>query len=336
MKNIYTYAIDNQEPIDKINELDALIFSVLSYISIEDIMLKLPIKIGELAKLKNLKNSKQDLMLLKIVGESNRFKDLEIIRYVNILDSTIEEQFMAMTIKIDPKTVFISYRGTNKSIVGFKEDMNMSYQVVPSQISAKEYLDKEKGYPKIYLGGHSKGGNLAMYAAMKGHLRQKLRIKKVYNFDGPGFLSLDRDFYFMRCKILNFFPEASIVGRIMQNDNHIYPVKTSKEGIEAHFVYTWYISNNTLKEGIFSHKSNEFKQACDKILNNIPDERKKVIIDYLYHMIKKHIYFNIREFSFHEIKTSLNDFPKLENDEKKEILNFSKVLIKSSLPKIGK
>lgn len=336
MKNIYTYIKNNQEVIENINELDALVFAVLSYIHIEDFLIELPIKIKDLAKIKNIKNNHKDLTLLKMIGQSNRFKNLEIIRYENILDKNLEEQFMAMTIKIDSNTIFISYRGTSNGLTGIKEALNLSYMTVPSQISAKKYLDSEKKFSKVYIGGHSKGGNLAMYAAINTNFFKKIRIKKVYNFDGPGFLSLGRNFYFMRNKIINFLPETSIVGRMMYNDNQIYPVKASKGGIESHIIYTWYINYNTLEKGVISSKSDEFKIMCDKLIETIPDDRRRIIIDCFYDTLFKKRILSIKNLNINKTQSSKNDIPKINENEKEILMSFFKVLVKTSLPTIKK
>ena len=334
--NIYDYINNNNEELIEINELDALIFARLAYIHIEMIKDKLPISIYNLSKIKNLKINKKDLELLNLLKNNKRFKDLQIIRCEDILDKDKEEQFMAITIMIDSETVFISFRGTDKNIIGFKEDMNMCYGIIPSQMSSKDYLNSEKIYNNIYIGGHSKGGNLAMYSGIYCDSLHKRHIRKIYNFDGPGFLKLDNNFYKMKNKIINYFPESSVVGRMMYNDSTIYAVKSNKEGIEAHNVYYWIINDNTLKLGKLKKISNDFKEGCDHILEAIPNTRKKVIIDYIYSLMLKGEISNIKELNIKKIKLLLDNSPKLTIEEKNELINFFKILIKAMLPKINK
>lgn len=334
--NIYDYIKNNNEELKEINELDAMIFARLSYIHIETIKDKLPISISNLSKIKDLKNNKKDLELLNLIGNNKRFKDLEIVRCEDILDKDLEEQFTGITIKINSDTIFISFRGTNKNIIGFKEDMNMCYGEIPSQLSSKEYLNSEKVFKNIYITGHSKGGNLAMYSSIYCDKKHQKCIKKIYNFDGPGFLKLDKNFYNIKDKIINYFPETSIVGRMMYNDNIIYAVKTLKEGIEAHNVYNWIINNNTLKLGKLKKISNDFKEVCDHILEAIPSSRKKIIIDYIYSLMLNGEISNIKELNIKKIKLLLDNSPKLTIEEKKELTNFFKILIKAMLPKIKK
>ena len=140
----------------------------------------------------------------------------------------------------------------------------------------------------------------------------------------------------MKDKIINFFPETSIVGRMMYNDNTIYAVKTFKEGIEAHNIYNWIIDNNNLKIGKLKKISNDFKFVCDHILESIPNNRKKVIINYIYALMLKGEISNIKELNIKKIKLLLDESPKLTIEEKKELINFFKILIKASIPKIKK
>ena len=121
--NIYNYIENNREIINKINPLDALILVRLSYIKIEDLEDKIPFTIADLGEYISLiKVNSYDKKLVELISKNPRFASLEIIRISNILDEKKEEQFFAMTIKLDKKNNFIAFRGTNKSIIGLKED----------------------------------------------------------------------------------------------------------------------------------------------------------------------------------------------------------------------
>lgn len=337
MHNIYDYILNYKEPIqDEITTLDALIFSRLSYIHFENILDKLPLTINNLLPyLEDIKTNQKDYKLVTLLSNNPRFKDLKITRCQNILDKEKEEQFLAITIKL-PKALFLSFRGTNKNIIGFKEDMNMCYGEIPSQIDAKEYVNSEKTEDSIYLGGHSKGGNLAMYAGIHANAIKKQLIKKIYNFDGPGFLEIKSNFKRMKDKITNYFPECSIVGRLMQNEAEIIPVKTTKEGIEAHNLYYWEIENNSLLEGSLKEISNNFYQATQEILLSIPKDRRKIIVDYMYKLILEGKIKNLKEIDLTSIKEMINHAPRLLKEEKNALFKYLKCLIKSSMPKIVK
>lgn len=113
------------------------------------------------------------------------------LEYINKIEPETEKQFSAITVILPDNTIYVSYRGTDNTLIGWKEDFNMSFKShIASQISAKEYLENiAKKYPnkKIRIGGHSKGGNLAVYASIFADSEVKKRIINVYNNDGPGF-----------------------------------------------------------------------------------------------------------------------------------------------------
>ena len=181
------------------NEIDNLILSRFSYFPFDKI-----IKENEVVTIKELSERfkkqdirklpilwKDDVDLFPLMGESERFGKLLATKYINKIDQEQEKQFAAITVLMPDNTIFVSYRGTDNTIVGWKEDLNMSFKShIASQISAKKYLEIiAQEYPdkKIRIGGHSKGGNVAVYAATFVNKEIKDRIINVYNNDGPGF-----------------------------------------------------------------------------------------------------------------------------------------------------
>ena len=183
----------------KFNEIDNLILSRFSYFPFDKI-----IEENEIVTIKELSKRfqkqdvtklpilwKDDVDLFPLIGESKRFGELLATKYINKIDPEQEKQFAAITVLMPDDTIFISYRGTDNTIVGWKEDLNMSFKShIASQLSAKKYLEmiaKEYSDKKIRIGGHSKGGNIAVYAATFVSQEIKDRIINVYNNDGPGF-----------------------------------------------------------------------------------------------------------------------------------------------------
>ena len=183
-----------------VNPVDALIFSTLSYIRFEDIVPDNPnqsISMAEAAAgLFSLKEPasrtrvKKDLELLKAVAESKRFDNIRLSFYRSILIPEEDTQFAAVTVFLEDGSAYMAFRGTDNTLTGWKEDFNMSFQTsVPAQQLALRYVQEfAAAHPiPVWMGGHSKGGNLAVYAAAKcGDLLQK-RIVEVYSQDGPGF-----------------------------------------------------------------------------------------------------------------------------------------------------
>lgn len=326
--NIYDYLeIDKRGCIKEIDIIDALVFARLSYIHIENIKDKIPFSISELAKMNDLKINHYDKKLLDIIKNNRRYMDLKIIRCESVLEEEKEEQFMAITIDLR-NSLFIAFRGTDKSLIGYMEDLNMSFMRIPSQLDAVNYLNNEKTIKDIYLGGHSKGGNLSMYAAANANLITRGKIKKIFNFDGPGFLTIDNKFIRIKNKIVNYFPECSFVGTLMYNDSNINFVKVLKEGIKSHNLYNWEIDNGNLKLGVQRKESIDFHNKCLEVINGITINKRKIIINYIYELMLKGKIKNLNELTFEDVKLFINNVPKLNESDKKLLQNFMKSLMK--------
>ena len=157
----------------KMNEIDDMIFARISYMPFKYIDMCANETIESIAtKMKDLEQAKyiwaDDKPFLQELGKAKRYKDIAVTDYVEILDNSAEKQFAAITISL-PDLKYVSYRGTDSTLVGWKEDFNMGFmENVPSQIEAVVYLnDIAKKYREdLILGGHSKGGNLASWPAV--------------------------------------------------------------------------------------------------------------------------------------------------------------------------
>jgi hypothetical protein len=212
------------------------------------------------------------------LAECDRFSQLRLVGYVNSFDSDTQKQFAAITVlagKPDEKSsgklfgiplskslgklfgkspeeslIFVSYRGTDNTLVGWKEDFNMSFlAAVPSQLEAVAYLKKTAAQfaGRLQLGGHSKGGNLAVYASACSNAAVQDRIDHVYSFDGPGFAAsiLTSDGYLkVRKQIHSFMPQSSIVGLLMEHDDAATIVHSTEVGINQHDAFSWEVTYN--------------------------------------------------------------------------------------------
>ena len=182
------------------NAVDALIFSALSYIrfgadveSSPNTLILLSKAFEDLTSLPDFEDRirvKKDLELLEAVSQSPRFSNCKIYQYRDILIREEETQFAAITFLLDDGSAFLAFRGTDYTLTGWKEDFNMSFQdTIPAQRLALEYtLEISQNHlMPLRLGGHSKGGNLSMFAAIHAPEVLRKRILGVYNHDGPGF-----------------------------------------------------------------------------------------------------------------------------------------------------
>ena len=158
------------------------------------------------------------------MSNSKRFGTMKATKFVNKIEVENEKQFSAITIIMPDNTLYVSFRGTDNTIVGWKEDFNMSFKShIASQISAKEYLNMiAELYPnkKIRVGGHSKGGNIAVYSAIFAAPQIIDRIINVYNNDGPGFcedILETQEYQKMINKVHTYIQQSSIIGRLMNH-----------------------------------------------------------------------------------------------------------------------
>ncbi|NLC72938.1 MAG: DUF2974 domain-containing protein [Ruminococcaceae bacterium] len=243
------------------NEVDGVILARLSYFPFEALFgneQKESITISNAAKAfletaeieENVK-LKNDIELMKALIESRRFADLELINFASKLDLQSETQFSVITVCLNENLHFIAFRGTDNTLVGWKEDFNMSFVCpVPAQELAAEYLEEHaKEYKgKFILGGHSKGGNLAVYAAAFSKDETQNRIEAVYNYDGPGFDEkvLSTDGYKNICdKISTFVPESAIVGMLLgREEEHEVVSSTESAGFQQHDTYSWEVTKD--------------------------------------------------------------------------------------------
>lgn len=243
------------------NEIDALIFCELSYIFFEGIVPECPedgyvtlseaaeifferhagldeIKLGELVP-------KEIVPLFRMAAYSKRFSEIPLAHFVNVIDDETVEQFSAISFFSDEDSVFIAYRGTDDSITGWREDFRMAFLTpVPAQKRAEEYLlNAAKGVENICVGGHSKGGNLALWAALNSPDEIAGRISKIYNFDGPGFLDNiweSANYERIADRISTVIPTGSIVGLLLKYDKNYRVTKSSaKNYLYQHDALTW-------------------------------------------------------------------------------------------------
>ena len=188
----------------------------------------------------------QILAMAEKMALSSRFAHMVLHGYRARLDPQAESQFAALTIDTGDGCLFLSFRGTDDTIVGWKEDFNMTFlATVPSQAMALTYLkDVARHFPRqrLRLGGHSKGGNLTVYAAVYCGARIQRRIVTAYNNDGPGFKEslLEQPAYqAIRDRVLTIVPQSSVVGMLLEHDDNYVVVQSSQQGLYQHDGFTW-------------------------------------------------------------------------------------------------
>ncbi len=252
-------------PRNPFNDVDNLILSICSYLNYEGIVpdfgegapilfpeaMKIFLHLPDSYRHKGLVVPDAIERLVILTSISPRFQKLRLIGYRSILDKEAETQFAAVSFLLPNDDLFIAFRGTDDNLIGWKEDLNMSFlETIPAQSAATEYLkDAARAYPtlRMRVGGHSKGGNLAIYAAVTAEPSVRRRIIKVYSNDGPGFRRsfLDSPAYkAMEPKLISFIPEASLVGTIFDHDENFYYIRSNANGVFQHDPFTWQIERN--------------------------------------------------------------------------------------------
>ena len=240
-----------------LTSVDALIFSMLAYLDLGGIVpaspREEPVRLSEVAKAyferphvarKTLDPNHE--RLLRELSTSGRFANLRMLGAKRVLDRESGIQFGAVSFLLPGQNVFVAFEGTDDTLVGWREDFRMSYECpVPAQLKAAEYLrEVAAAYPlrRIYTGGHSKGGNLAMFAAVNGGEHIRYRIRAVYNNDGPGFCDntvSSAAYLEMRDRIYTYLPQSSIVAVLLEHDTNYKIVQSTNKGLLQHDGYSW-------------------------------------------------------------------------------------------------
>lgn len=221
-----------------------------------------------------------------------RFRDIKLNCHINVVEKEWETQFSALTILLEDGTIYVVFRGTDETIVGWKEAFNMAFLTpVPCQALSVKYLNMvtERFSNPFYVGGHSKGGNLAVYSAMNCALQVQERILKIYNMDGPGFRpEVLRECGYDRIaeRVVKLLPHSSLVGMIFEWDNAYRVVESRSFSLAQHNPYNWKIRDG---EFVAAEAVYERARLADHALNewiiSQDQDRLKLFVDTLYQVI---------------------------------------------------
>ena len=234
-------------------------------------------------------------LLLKPMADAMRFRGLMLSDYVNVVDVEKEEQFSAVIYRIqdgrEMPLTYVAFRGTDDNLVGWKEDFNLSYlKETPSQRRAVDYLEQHFGDSEEHflVGGHSKGGNLAVYAAAFCSPAVRSRIDKIYSNDGPGFRGeiLDTEGYrVILPRIRSYVPEMSVVGMLLDNTFSHRVVKSSQTGIMQHDALSWQVlGNRFVRVQERSEVSRFLDTALGAWIGGMQDSEKQEFVSQLFNL----------------------------------------------------
>lgn len=284
--------------------VDTLIFSLLSYVDFTGIVpqnTEDPVRLGDAIEqwlaaphVEKTAFERNHTLLMRAVKDTVRFGELPVTAARKIHDRSAGIQFGALTFLLPGQTVFIAFEGTDDSLVGWKEDLRMSYECpVPGHLKAAEYtFEIANAFPlrRLLLGGHSKGGNLALYAAVKGDRSYRHRIAALYNHDGPGFCddTVSTPAYLeMRDRIVTYLPAASIVAVLLEHDNNYKIVKSSNKGILQHDGYSWEVQGGSF---VLSEERSPLGKKTEAViarfLRETTPEHKRQFVETLFQLLE--------------------------------------------------
>ena len=277
------------------NDVDALILAELAYINFDQCVSGkhfIKFKDLEIEEPKSFYygsvDSKDNQKLFELMMESKRFKNIKVGNCKGSVDENIKEQFFAVTFLLPNETAYIAFRGTDTSILGWKEDLLLAYKDgIPGQLSAVEYLNDAVTHfdCNFYVGGHSKGGNLSIYSSLHMHHELHDRLIKTYSFDGPGFRKDIKKlplYKYIENKIVKYLTSNDVIGVIYNEIPDAKIVFSRGVFIFGHDPFNWEIKRMT---GSFSYtqdrgrtsKLNE--RALMSWLTEMDDSDKKMAVD---------------------------------------------------------
>lgn len=277
------------------NEVDNVIMSMLSYLNLEGIVSRNSINpkrlsvVGEeffnkyTSKEKNIRAIKNAIKILRYIKDTKRYRDLLLYNYEYKFSG--DNQFGALTIEINKDLIYVSFEGTDHLIGGWKEDFMMSYMFpVPSQKLAINYINRKFLFTKkkIILGGHSKGGNLAMVAGMYANVFVKNKIVSIYSNDGLGLLKEQfnsKKYKNIEYKLVSIVPNYSVIGLMLNHRTDIEIIKSFRKSVLSHDPTTWVVNDLKFERTELSSFGKKFDAKLLEWLESYEiDERKTFVM----------------------------------------------------------
>jgi Protein of unknown function (DUF2974) len=229
---------------------------------------------------------------VRTVAANPRFSGLRVGAFAERFDTDEQTQTAALTFLLPDGTLVLSFRGTDDSLVGWKEDFNMAFQYpVPAQRMAADYICAvAKLWPgDMILTGHSKGGNSAVYAAMNAPAKIRKRIAAVYSLDGPGFpehVVTSEPYLSTVSKVHKIVPDSSIIGMVLETPEPCVVVKADCEGLMQHFAFAWQVDGDAfVRVDDIAPSSHEFNSSFNRWMTGLSREEREHAVDALFQVV---------------------------------------------------
>ena len=285
-----------------VTDIDILVLTEIAYLPFDEIVSssfeeKAAISLNQLGKeFETIKEKEHEnnpfmiteerIQLLDVVSKSQRYKDIKVFGFMNDIDDELTKQFAAVCYQWEEESRWIIFRGTDESLTGWKEDFMMTYSdLIPAQTDAIEYLRKqaESFSGKLNVSGHSKGGNLSLYASAMQEEDIQNRIQQIYCWDAPGvhrsILSTE-GYQRIVSKAKRYIPQDSIVGLMLESQVPYHIIESQGSGISQHSALMWDIEDDHFVELTELTKNSQLTDKTFKQWTEVvSDEELKLFFD---------------------------------------------------------
>lgn len=347
MANIFDYLewrCDMPFSVDPFNEVDNLVLAELVYTDFKGIvsMDGREVSLREACEAFFRHHTHEEIMadksftaraplLMEKMLCGTRYRDLRMCWFLDETDSFREVQIAVITFLLPDQSAYIAFRGTDGTLVGWKEDFNLSFlPETEGQSRAVRYLNQVGRLVQgtVRVGGHSKGGNLAVYAAAGCDREVQDRIETVYSNDGPGFQKemLSSDGYQrILPKIASIVPDTSIIGLLLSSPASQHVIKSSQTGILQHDGFSWEVARNRFVTAELSDLSLLIKKSLSDWLNQMSDENRRVLTEVIFSLIEStgaDTFSEISQQKWKSAEAMMAAIRKVPKEKQAEILSF--------------
>lgn len=337
---------------DPFNEVDAVILSELAYVDFKGIVdgpaINNKITLKEANDkffschtdeeiLSRPESTKMAAFVMRQMATTKRFSKMKLSGYINEIDNTTQSQFSVVTCFLSDGTIFVSYRGTDNTLTGWREDFNMSFlHQTAGQLSATNYLNDNflNCNKHIIVGGHSKGGNFAVYASTFCDKKVQDRIDMIYSNDGPGLkpeLTELPEYQAIINRIHFTTPEFSIVGTFFERKYKVKIISSSNSGLSQHDLMSWQVEGNHLViSDSYKDWSKTYSKALKNWLKDVDYESRQAFGDTIFNALESEGAHNLGDVHLKNLAEIKKTVDKLPEDQQKMFLHVMKKLFVSS------
>ena len=277
-------------------------------------------------------------LLMEEMVRGARFGGTRVCRYINEVDKEKDCQVSAVTFLLADGTAFVAFRGTDGTLVGWKEDFDLSYaDRTEGQRRAVDYLNAAAAAVPgpLRVGGHSKGGHFAVYAAAYCDPRTQDRIQQVYSNDGPGFrpdILAAAGYQRIVERVISIVPDTSVIGMLLETQAAHRVVKSSASGIVQHDGFSWQILRNRFVPAKLSETSVFLDQVLDTWLAGMDDDTRRSMTDTVFSVLSSAGEDTFHAMSEQKLKTAeaiLSAVQKLPREKQREMRRLAAQLLQS-------